>query len=70
METKKIEELLDELIKLQMVALKRETVQSDLVRELNMLKFTPKRIADLTGANANAVRVSIHYAKSKKKKKQ
>jgi CRP-like cAMP-binding protein len=66
---------LQELISLQrdtvgLLALlvKRGATQPDLIKELNSIGFTPKRIAELLDTTANTVSVSLNKMKRLKKK--
>ena len=51
--------LLDELVRLQVHALQRDTRQVDAIRELSSSGFGPSRIAELLGTTPNTVNVAL-----------
>lgn len=67
MENKEVITLLEEIVALLAVQIKRGTSQSILIKELGESGFQPKRIAELLGTTPNTVRVALHnYKKSPK----
>jgi hypothetical protein len=69
MENKETIILLEEIIKLLSVQVKRGVPQTTLIKELDEVGFQPKRIAELLGTTANTVRVAIHHNKKSSNKK-
>lgn len=51
------------------ILVKRDTLQSTLIKELNASGFTPKRIAEIIGTTANTIRVSLSQMRKSKAKK-
>lgn len=66
---KELQKPLEEMVMLLAVLVKRGSMQSTLVRELGVVGFKPKRIAELLGTTPNTVRVALHYGKRSKSKK-
>lgn len=57
---------LDELLRLKVLELRRESQsQADLILEMNRVGFTTARIAELLGTTSNTVNVTIQKAKNK-----
>jgi hypothetical protein len=61
-----IARLLDELVRLQVHSLRKDSKQVDTIRELSNAGLGPSRIADLLGTTANTVNVAL--AREKKRK--
>jgi hypothetical protein len=61
-----IARLLDELVRLHVYALRRDSKQVDAIRELTSAGLGPSRIAELLGTTANTVNVAL--AREKKRK--
>lgn len=69
MENNKQEKLLEEVVGLLAILVKRETLQSTVIKEMDSVGFTPKRIAELLQTSPNSVSVTLHQAKKAKLKK-
>lgn len=70
MDNQKLEELISsqkEIVGLLAILAKRDTMQSTLMKELSMVGFQPKRIAELLGTTPNTIRVSLSRVKKLKK---
>jgi len=67
---KEINETLKEVVMLLAVLVKKGSMQSVLIRELNAVGFKPKRMAELLGTTPNTVRVALHQIKRGKKSKK
>lgn len=60
------EELLDELIRLQVLGLRQaRPSQADVIFELKQAGFGPTRIADLLGTTVGTVKMALKRAKTK-----
>lgn len=66
---KKLQETLEEITKLLAVLVKKGSMQSSLIRDLDAVGFKPKRIAELIGTTPNAVRVALYHVKKSRNKK-
>lgn len=66
MENKEVIKLLQEVVGLLSVQVKRGTTQKDLILELSQAGFQPKRIAGIAGTTPNTVSVALSQIKSKK----
>ena len=70
MDNQKLEELISsqkEIVGLLAILAKRDTMQSTLMKELSMVGFQPKRIAELLGTTPNTISVSLNRVKKLKK---
>lgn len=61
---------LKEMVMLLTVLVRRGSMQSSLIRDLNTVGFKPKRIAELLGTTPNTVSVALHQIKKGKKSKK
>lgn len=61
---------LKEMVMLLTILVRRESMQSSLIRDLNEVGFKPKRIAELLGTTPNTVSVALHQIKKNKKSKK
>ena len=70
MEDKKIVVLLEEIVALLTIQVKRGVLQSVLIKEMGEIGLQPKRISELVGTTPNTVRVALHQIKKKNKSKK
>lgn len=68
MEDKKIVVLLEEIVALLTIQVKRGVSQSVLIKEMSKTGLQPKRISELVGTTPNTVRVALHHYKKSLKK--
>lgn len=59
----KQEKLLEEIVGLLTILVKRDSLQSTTIKEMGSVGFSPKRIAGLLKTSPNAVSVTLHQAK-------
>ena len=64
---KEIKELLEEIVALLSVQIKRGVSQTVIIKELSEAGLQPKRIAEIVGTTPNTVRVAVHHAKKSSK---
>lgn len=67
---KKLQEALIEITMLLAVLVKKGSMQSSLIRDLDSVGFKPKKIAEFLGTTPNTVRVTLHQIKRNKKSKK
>lgn len=65
---KEILQVMEDSVKLLTILVKRNTIQTQLIKEMSDVGFPPKRIGELLKTSSNNVRVSLHYTKNIKKK--
>jgi hypothetical protein len=68
METNKQDKLLEEIVGLLTILVKRDSLQSTTIQEMGSVGFTPKRIAELLDTTPNVVSVRLHQVKKAKDK--
>jgi predicted transcriptional regulator len=68
MDNNKQERLLEEIVGLLAILVKRDSLQTTVIKEMSGVGFTPKRIAELLKTSPNAVSVTLHQAKKAKNK--
>lgn len=69
LDEKQFKQLLDvekEIASFLAVLVRRDKTQTDLIKELNNSGLSPKRIAEILGTTANAVRVGLSRSRSQK----
>lgn len=62
------EKLLEEIVGLLAILVRRDALQSTTIKEMDSVGFTPKRIAELVQTSPNAVSVTLHQARKAKSK--
>jgi DNA-directed RNA polymerase specialized sigma24 family protein len=58
-----------EIAQLLAILVKRDTLQSTVIKEMGEVGMSPKRIAELLGTSTNTVNVALHHARKNKKRK-
>lgn len=69
MEKNKQEKLLEEIVMLLAILVRRGTLQSTVIQEMGGVGFSPKRIAELLDTSSNTVNVALYHARKNKKHK-
>ncbi len=68
MENNRQEKLLEEIVGLLTILVRRDSLLTTTMREMGGVGFAPKRIAELLNTTPNAVRVTLHQARKIKNK--
>lgn len=67
---KEILQSIDNMVRLLTILVKRDASnQNQIIKEMNEVGFSPKKIAELLNTSSNTVNVAIHLAKKKKNDK-
>ncbi len=61
-------QLLQEIVGLLTILVKRDALQTTTIKEMGSVGFTPKRIAELLQTSPNSVSVTLHKSKKAKNK--
>jgi DNA-directed RNA polymerase specialized sigma24 family protein len=70
MDKEKQDQLLNEIVMLLAIQVRRGVLQSTVIQEMSSVGFSPKRISELLNTSSNTVNVALHHARKNKKKKQ
>jgi len=66
---KEILESMNNMVRLLTILIKRDASnQNQIIKEMNAVGFSPKKIAELLNTSSNTVNVAIHLAKKKNDK--
>lgn len=67
---KEILKAIEDSVRLLAILIKRSAVQSQVIKEMNDVGFSPKKIAELLNTTSNNVSVFLHHARNIKNKKK